>query len=108
MNNLFVIRNQHGLYISKKKEWLDGREPRLLFRSQHRDEAVNLVFELSSRDISLRAEVVRVELASNKHPVVEVTAEPTAGTEPGHSQQASMEETKADHQDQDQTELLTD
>ena len=75
MSQVFVVRNQHGLFANKHKEWVDGREPRLLFRSPHKDEAVNLVFELSSKDIYLRAEAIDVELDSNRQPVVEVTAE---------------------------------
>lgn len=74
MNEVFVVRNQHGLFASKHKEWLDGRDPRLLFRTPYHDEAINLVFELSSKDIYLRAAAVTVPLGENKQPIVEVTA----------------------------------
>ena len=74
MSNVFVVKNQHGHFASKQKEWVDGRNPKVLFNSAHRDEAINLVFELSSKDIYLRAEAISVELTDNKLPVVEVTA----------------------------------
>jgi hypothetical protein len=74
MSTVFVVKNQDGYFASKQKEWECGREPKLLFRSLHRDEALNMVFELSSKDIYLRAEAVSVELGNNKHPLVEVTA----------------------------------
>ncbi len=77
MSKVFVVRNQSGLFASKQKEWLDGREPKLLFRSPHKDEAINLVFELSSKDIYLRAEAISVALNDKKQPIVEVTAEVT-------------------------------
>jgi hypothetical protein len=73
MSTVYVVKNQHGFFASKQKEWVDGREPKLLFRSAHKDEAINMIFELSSKDIEVRAETLTVELATNKHPVVEVT-----------------------------------
>lgn len=75
MSTVFVVTNQHGHFINKHKEWVDGRDPKLLFRTPHKDEAINLVFELSSKDIYLRAEAISVELDDNKQPIVEVTAE---------------------------------
>lgn len=75
MSKVFVVVNQKGLFANKHKEWTDGREPKLLFRSPHKDEAINLVFELSSKDIDLRAEAIEVDLNEKKQPVVEVTAE---------------------------------
>lgn len=79
MSHVFVVVNQQGLFANKHKEWVDGRDPKQLFRSPHKDEALNLVFELSSKDIYLRAEAISVELDDKKLPVVEVTAEiPTA------------------------------
>lgn len=81
MSTVFVVRNQHGYFATKQKEWECGRDSRLLFRSPHRDEALNIVFELSSRDIYLRAEAISVELDDKKQPVVEVTAPPKAKPE---------------------------
>ena len=76
MSKVFVITNQHGHFIDKHRQWVDGRDTRVLFRSPHKDEAINLVFELSSKDIYLRAEAISVDLDDKSQPVVEVTAEP--------------------------------
>ncbi len=76
MTKVFVVSNQLGLFSNKHKEWIDGRETKLLFRSTHKDEAINLVFELSSKDINLRAEAIPVEVDGNNQPIVEVTAAP--------------------------------
>ena len=73
MSEVFVVKNQEGYFASKQKEWLDGREPRQLFRSPHKDEAINLVFEMSAKDIRVRAETIAVELDDKKFPIVEVT-----------------------------------
>ncbi len=76
MKQVYVVRNQEGYFATKKKEWECGREPKLLFRSEHKDEAINMVFELSSKDIYLRAEAIAVNMNDDKQPVVEVTAPP--------------------------------
>ena len=73
MSEVYVVKNQDGYYASKQKEWLDGREPKLLFRSPHKDEAINMVFELSSKDIYVRAYAEQVEINDKKLPIVQVT-----------------------------------
>lgn len=69
-NSVFVVKNQHGLYLSKQQEWVDGTEAQALYRTRHRDEAINTVFEVSSRDIYLRAETVVCELDAKGVPVL--------------------------------------
>ena len=101
MSDMYVVKNQHGLFASKHKEWLDGREPKLLFRCQHKDEAINMVFELSSKDINIRAEAIIVETDANKHPVVEVTAPPPA-VDPETDQQDILAEDLANSQDREE------
>lgn len=73
---IYIVKNQHGQFISKQKEWLDGSEPKLLFRTKHHDEALNLVFELSLKDIELRASHEICELDDKGQPIVEVTYQP--------------------------------
>ncbi|MEX1669489.1 hypothetical protein AB4876_11255 [Zhongshania guokunii] len=70
MTTIFVIQNQHGHYLGKQQQWLDGRDRRLLFRTAHRDEAVNVIFEQSSKDIYLRAQPLECELDDSKQPIV--------------------------------------
>ncbi len=82
MSKVFVVTNQHGLFVNKHKEWVDGQEPKVLFRSPYKDEALNLVFEVSSKDIYLRAEAISVELDDKKQPVIEVIAEAVVEKEP--------------------------
>ena len=76
MSSVFVVQNQQGYFATKQKVWDCGRDPKLLFRTAHKDEAINMVFELSSKDIELRAEVIAVKQDDKKHPIVEVTAPP--------------------------------
>ena len=76
MSDVFVIRNQEGYYATKQREWTDGRDARTVFRTRHKDEAINLVFELSSRDINLRASTLTIELDDRDLPVLEIVAPP--------------------------------
>jgi len=76
MSDAFVIRNQHGHYWGKGKHWVDGNEPRAVMRARHRDEAVNTLFELSSKDVDLRGEVVGVVLTERGDPVIEASQIP--------------------------------
>ncbi len=73
MNDVFVIRNQQGHYWGKKKLWVDGSDARLVLRVKHRDEAVNTLFELSSKDIDLRGELCAAPLSNRGEPMVEVS-----------------------------------
>ena len=71
MSELFVIRNQLGHYWGKGKAWVDGSDPKGVMRAKHQDEAVNTLFELSSKDIELRGEVVQVAASERGEPVIE-------------------------------------
>ncbi|MBD2859571.1 hypothetical protein IB286_11195 [Spongiibacter sp. KMU-158] len=75
MSSIFVIQNQDGHYLSKQQEWVDGRDRRILFRTAHRDEAVNIVFEHSSKDIYLRAQPLLCDMDDSGQPTVEAGPE---------------------------------
>ncbi|GAB5450650.1 MAG: hypothetical protein Hals2KO_09780 [Halioglobus sp.] len=74
MTEVFVVRNQLGHYWGKGNEWVDGTEPRAVMRAKHEDEAVNTLFELSSKDIELRGEVTAVQLTEKNEVIVEPSA----------------------------------
>ena len=71
MTDVFVIRNQLGHYWGKSRAWVDGSEARAVMRAKHQDEAINTLFELSSKDIDLRGEVIAAELSQRGEPVIE-------------------------------------
>jgi len=66
----FVVRDQRGCYWGKGREWVDGRDARQVARYRHRDEAVNTLFELSSKDVGLRGAVVEAELNARGEPAL--------------------------------------
>ncbi len=71
MPEVYVVRNQLGHYWGKGKAWVDGTDPKAVLRLKHEDEAINALFELSSKDVELRGEVLAVELSEKGAPVVE-------------------------------------
>ena len=76
MTEVFVVRNQLGHYWAKSKTWVDGTDARAVIRARHEDEAINTLFELSSRDIELRGEVLSAELSERGEPVIEASQIP--------------------------------
>ncbi|MFQ3200629.1 MAG: hypothetical protein ACI9SK_001356 [Zhongshania sp.] len=71
MTTVFVIQNQQGHYLNKQLEWVDGQDRRILYRTVHRDEAINMVFEQSSKNIELRAHPLQCETDESAQPKLE-------------------------------------
>ena len=76
MERNFILRNQDGHYWGRSKEWINGSDRARVAQYKHRDEASNTVFELSSKDFGLRAEILAVQLKAGKLPKLEVSRVP--------------------------------
>lgn len=76
MNQVFVVQNREGLFLSRQGEWLDGSQASALYRTPHRDLAVNELFELTSKFSKLRAKVVEVQTSERGLPLVGALAPP--------------------------------
>ena len=92
MTDVFVVRNQLGHYWGKAKTWVDGSNPRTVMRTRHEDEAINSLFELSSKDIELRGEVIAATLTERSEPIIEpsenpLPEEPEEELEPGEEEE---------------------
>jgi hypothetical protein len=70
MDTVFVITNQHGHYWAKAKVWADGSDARSLWRSEYRDDAVNTLVELSTKDFELRGHIFEAQLNPRGEPLV--------------------------------------
>ena len=83
MSGTFVILNQLGHYWGKSGAWVSGSRASLVAYWEYRDEAVNTLFELGSKDTELRGEVFEAEAESgqpknlivSEHPVPVVPEE---------------------------------
>ncbi len=58
MSELFILQNQEKLFLGKQNNWLDGRDLGALFKTAHKDEAINQMFEASSKDYRQRIKVI--------------------------------------------------
>ncbi|MFS1525102.1 hypothetical protein ACL7TT_13500 [Microbulbifer sp. 2304DJ12-6] len=74
MIHVYVLTNQHQQFLSKSGEWLDGREPNKLFRSEHKDVTINQMFEANTRDVSLRIELLQCDLNNKGQPLIPTEA----------------------------------
>ncbi|SMF12096.1 hypothetical protein SAMN02745866_00763 [Alteromonadaceae bacterium Bs31] len=60
MSQIYLIRDQHDRFLDKSGDWSHGEDARGLYRSNHKDEAINQMVELSVKNPELR---VRIEPA---------------------------------------------
>jgi hypothetical protein len=98
MITLYILQNQHGYFLKKSttnklKEWTDGREPQLLFRTIHKDEALNMLVETNSQAVDLRISIKEYPSNPKKHPVI-----PTEELPPPLAQETESNNTDDDCQ----------
>lgn len=80
MSTIFILQNQEGYFLSKNKDWVDGRDANTLYRSQHKDEAINMLFEVNSRDFNLRISVKQYDTNAKNVPIIPVDELPLPAT----------------------------
>ncbi|MFT5482297.1 MAG: hypothetical protein ACI9GW_000946 [Halieaceae bacterium] len=95
MNQRFVVSNESGHYYSKSKAWTDGRDAGRVYCPQHRDEALNTLLEINSRDIDLRGMILEVETNHRGLPVLEISDIPLPEVGVEESVEAEEEEAEA-------------
>jgi hypothetical protein len=67
---MYILQNQNGYFLAKSGAWVDGREPRQLFRTAHKDEAANQRFEATSNDFTLRLITLDCEVSDKGLPLI--------------------------------------
>jgi hypothetical protein len=93
---VFVIRNQHGLFLTRQNEWVDGHDAAPLFKAAFRDVALNTLIELNAKDIELRGVIEAVEVNEKGLPQVEPGALTEADLDVANSAGANDETTAHD------------
>jgi hypothetical protein len=71
MTEVFILQNQAGLFLGKQNQWLDGRDLALLYKTEHKDEAVNQVFEASSKDYTQRIKIITCAVNEKGLPIID-------------------------------------
>lgn len=59
---MFIICNQHQQILEKSGNWQYGEENRSVYRTQHKDEAINQIVELTVKNPDLRAKITAVDV----------------------------------------------
>ena len=71
MTEAYVIQNQHAHFLNKSGEWGNGQENTTLYRTLHKDEAINVKVEQSVRNPDLRLKVVTCALNAKGQPQIQ-------------------------------------
>jgi hypothetical protein len=82
MSDVFVLRNHDQLFFNKQGEWSDGSDAASLFRTSHKDEALNQKLELTVRYPDLRITVVNCRLDAKGRPQLMPETDQAAETAP--------------------------
>jgi len=93
MTTLYTLQNQHGYFLQKKSAdktmgkgatdkgatdktskasymWGDGQELNKVFRTTHKDEAINMMFEAGSQDVALRITIKEYSANNKSLPII--------------------------------------
>ena len=65
MSNVYILQSQNNLYLSKSGDWASGDDSKILFRTQHKDEAINQKVELTVKQPELRVNIGIAQLGDN-------------------------------------------
>lgn len=76
MTQTFILQNQDKLFFGKNKEWVDGYDANSVFKTPHKDEAVNQMFEITSKDYKQRVKVIPCDLDDKGLPMIEADIMP--------------------------------
>ena len=76
MTQTFILQNQDRHFFGKNKEWLDGYDANSLFRTIHKDEAINQMVEISSKDYKQRVKIIHCELDEKGLPIIDIDIMP--------------------------------
>ena len=71
MSDLFILQNQEKLFLGKQNNWVDARDLSALFKTAHKDEAINQMFEASSKDYKQRIKVITCPANEKGLPIID-------------------------------------
>lgn len=107
MSQVFILQNQDGYFLSKQKEWVDGRDASLLYRSPHRDEALNQMVEVNSKDYTQRISIVDCQLNEKRHPELDPEKLPEPKPKVSNEEEASLADSPdAEHSEEESSNTI--
>lgn len=76
MTQTFILQNQDNHFFGKNKEWLDGYDANSLYKTVHKDEAINQMVEISSKDYKQRVKIIACDLDEKGLPIIDIAIMP--------------------------------
>lgn len=76
MSQTFILQNHDKLFFGKNKEWVDGYDANAIYKTAHKDEAVNQMFEITSKDYQQRVKVLSCDLNEKGLPAIDTAIMP--------------------------------
>lgn len=76
MTQTFILQNQDNHFFGKSKEWLDGYDASSLYKTIHKDEAINQMVEISSKDYKQRVKIIACDLDEKGLPIIDISIMP--------------------------------
>ena len=71
MTEIFILQNQQNLFWGKSKEWVDGYDVNAVFKTPHKDEAINQMVEVSAKDFMQRIKIIATETDEKGLPLID-------------------------------------
>jgi len=65
MSKLYLIVDQYNKFLEKSGEWADTLRTNQVYRTLHKDEALNELLELNSKHIELRLRIIEASLTED-------------------------------------------
>jgi hypothetical protein len=99
MTQIFLLQNQNKLFLSKQNKWVDGRDLGCLYKTRHKDEALNQLFEVNAKDYSQRIHVLGCPIKANGFPQIDPADLPApmeTSTEVVDTQAETLDDSAAD------------
>ena len=88
-HSIYLVQNQDKLFLSKQSGWVDGRDLGCLYKTRYKDEALNEIVEVNSKDVNQRIHLLECDATKSGMPILDPdlmppplpTAEPTSDRE---------------------------
>jgi hypothetical protein len=71
---LFILRDAVGNLLTKDLLWASDCAVTELFRTPHKDVALNQLLEINAGDVELRAQIVACEVDNKNRPIISRSA----------------------------------
>ena len=95
MSELFILQNQDKLFLGRQNNWLDGRDLAALYKTAHKDEAINQMVEASSKDYKQRIKILTCAANEKGLPLIDPELMPEPLPKVGKDLFAALEQEAA-------------